>query len=236
VALARALVIRPRCLLLDEPLSNLDAHLRQSMRDEIRRICKEFGLTTIYVTHDQKEALAIGDRIAVMHDGRMLQVGTPEDVYRRPRSRAVASFVGETNLIRGRVAASDSDGVSVETEVGRWTAARSETFTPESGAEVWVSVRPECFRSRVDDARPNVLRGQNEASVYLGELAQHSVRVENRLLAVYELNPTPARSAKTAGGPVTLQVDVADVVLLPFEESDAGRAAATPAAAPAATA
>ena len=84
VALARALVIRPRCLLLDEPLSNLDAKLRQSMREEIRRLCKSAGLTTIYVTHDQKEALAIADRIAVMQKGRILQIGTPAEVYRRP--------------------------------------------------------------------------------------------------------------------------------------------------------
>ena len=103
VALARALVIRPRCLLLDEPLSNLDAKLRQSMREEIRRLCKSAGLTTIYVTHDQKEALAIADRIAVMQKGRILQIGTPAEVYRRPRSRAVATFIGETNLFKARV-------------------------------------------------------------------------------------------------------------------------------------
>src|SRR6185503_3838889 len=94
VALARALVIRPRCLLLDEPLSNLDASLRHSMRDEIRRVCKEHGLTTLYVTHDQKEALAIADRIAVMRKGRLEQLGTPWQVYRTPRSRSVATFLG----------------------------------------------------------------------------------------------------------------------------------------------
>ena len=105
VALARALVVRPRCLLLDEPLSNLDAKLRQSMREEIRRLCKSAGLTTIYVTHDQKEALAIADRIAVMQKGQILQIGTPTEVYRRPQSRAVATFIGETNLLQGRVAA-----------------------------------------------------------------------------------------------------------------------------------
>ena len=90
VALARALVIRPRCLLLDEPLSNLDARLRLEMRGEIRRICKEFGLTAIYVTHDQKEALSIADRMAVLEGGHIRQVGTPADVYRQPQSRFVA--------------------------------------------------------------------------------------------------------------------------------------------------
>jgi iron(III) transport system ATP-binding protein len=226
VALARALVVRPRCLLLDEPLSNLDARLRQSMRDEIRRICKEFQLTTVYVTHDQKEALAIADRIGIMHSGRILQVGTPHDIYRRPRSRAVADFVGETNLIRGRVAAVDGAGgggdgdVHVETEVGRWVAARDDGFAPPAGAAVWVSVRPECFRlQRIDERRPNVFRGRREATVYLGELAEHRVRVGDRLLAVYELNPAAVTGAAT-DQPIALQVDASDVVLLPFDETE----------------
>ncbi len=128
VALARALVVRPRCLLLDEPLSNLDAKLRQSMREEIRRLCKSAGLTTIYVTHDQKEALAIADRIAVMQKGRILQIGTPTEVYRRPRSRAVATFIGETNLFQGRVAAVDAGGVRVDSPIG---AARRRGRRPD---------------------------------------------------------------------------------------------------------
>src|SRR5207302_10633328 len=92
VALARALVIRPRCLLLDEPLSNLDAKLRLEMRTEIRRVCKEAGLTAIYVTHDQKEALSIADRLAILDTGRIRQIGAPREVYRHPRSRFVAEF------------------------------------------------------------------------------------------------------------------------------------------------
>ena len=92
VALARALVIRPRCLLLDEPLSNLDAKLRLEMRTEIRRVCKEFKLTTVYVTHDQKEALSISDRMAILESGRILQVGTPREIYRRPARKTGASF------------------------------------------------------------------------------------------------------------------------------------------------
>ena len=103
VALARALVIRPRCLLLDEPLSNLDAKLRLEMRGEIRRICKESGLTAIYVTHDQKEALSVGDRIALMDSGRIRQVGTPLEIYRKPNSQLVADFIGETNILPATV-------------------------------------------------------------------------------------------------------------------------------------
>src|SRR5258706_11604575 len=103
VALARAMAVRPACLLLDEPLSNLDAKLRHDMRSEIRRICKTAGLTTIYVTHDQKEALSIADRIAVLKDGRIAQIGSPADLYHRPKSRFVADFIGNTNLIEGRI-------------------------------------------------------------------------------------------------------------------------------------
>jgi len=118
VALARALVIRPRCLLLDEPLSNLDAKLRLEMRSEIRRICKEFKLTTVYVTHDQKEALSVSDRMAILDGGRILQVGAPWDVYRRPASRTVADFVGETDFIPGVLLSSAGDRGIVRTAVG----------------------------------------------------------------------------------------------------------------------
>src|SRR4051812_15520797 len=143
VALAGALVIRPRALLLDEPLSNLDAKLRQSMRDEIRRLCKSAGLTTIYVTHDQKEALAIADRIAVMQAGRILQIGAPADVYRRPRSRAVATFIGETNLFEAKVTAVDGGGIRIDSPIGPLIAGADQTFSPAPGAGVWISIRPE---------------------------------------------------------------------------------------------
>src|SRR5512140_2650433 len=109
VALARALVIRPRCLLLDEPLSNLDARLRLEMRTEIRRVCKEFKLTTVYVTHDQKEALSISDRMAILDRGRVLQVGSPREVYRRPTGKTVANFIGETDFIPGTIRGIEGD-------------------------------------------------------------------------------------------------------------------------------
>jgi iron(III) transport system ATP-binding protein len=215
VALARALVVRPRCLLLDEPLSNLDANLRHSMRDEIRSICKEFGLTALYVTHDQKEAMAIADRIAVMSAGKILQLGSPREIYRRPISRAVAAFVGATNLIRGRVLEVRSDARVVETSVGRWTAAGDDGFRPPVGSEVWVSVRPECLRLRVNQALPNIFRGRCEATAYLGELAEHRLRLGDRLLVIYELNPT--LGADTGNGTITAQADASDVVLLPID-------------------
>jgi iron(III) transport system ATP-binding protein len=203
VALARALVIEPRCLLLDEPLSNLDAQLRHSMREEIRRVCKEHGLTTIYVTHDQKEALAIADRIAVMDAGRVLQIATPEAIYRRPASRAVAEFIGETNLVRG----TSSGGATVETPLG--TLGTSATGIP-SGTTVHVSIRPECFAFAQSGIAGRVVR-----TTMLGEIAEHHVETAAGVLKVYELNP------RGKHGEVHLSVSPDDVVLLPIEPGDA---------------
>src|SRR5450432_927004 len=213
VALARALVVRPRCLLLDEPLSNLDAHLRHEMREEIRRLCKEHGLTTIYVTHDQKEALAVADRVGVMTNGRLLQVGAPADVYRRPRSRAVAAFVGETNLLRGRVAEVTASGLRVDTPAGALVAARDDAFAPTVGEQIWVSIRPECLRLSDGGAAPNTLRGRQERVTYLGELVERRLRVGETALALFELN-----SRADAREDLTVQVAPADVVLLPGDE------------------
>src|SRR5206468_5375117 len=118
VALARALAVNPDCLLLDEPLSNLDAKLRQEMRSEIRRICKTTGFTTIYVTHDQKEALSVADRIAVLKNGKLMQVGPPAELYRRPASSFVAQFIGQTNLLQGNIISRDGSMVQIETKAG----------------------------------------------------------------------------------------------------------------------
>ena len=223
VALARALVVRPRCLLLDAPLSNLDAKLRRSMREEIRRICKSFGLTTIYVTHDQKEALAVADRIGVMRAGHLLQVGPPDEVYRRPRTRAVASFIGETNLVRGRVTAAGSDGVQVESALGALLAAPGDGAAPwQTGQAVWLSIRPECLR-RARGASPpnavtNAMSGKLIETVYLGEIAERHVTVGAERLSMYELNPVAPRGSEEEA--IVLTVDPGDVHLLPLEPGD----------------
>jgi iron(III) transport system ATP-binding protein len=172
VALARALVVEPQCLLLDEPLSNLDAKLRLEMRAEIRRICKDAGLTAIYVTHDQKEALSIADRLAILDQGRLLQIGTPQEVYTRPASRFVAQFIGETTFVEGRVKGARGGQVEVETAAGPWMSAAGGTFA--AGDKVWLSVRPEAVQlhaERTDEA--NVFRAHMHGTVYLGEVAQH---------------------------------------------------------------
>jgi iron(III) transport system ATP-binding protein len=214
VALARALVVRPRCLLLDEPLSNLDAKLRHSMRDEIRRICKEFGLTAVYVTHDQKEALAIADRVAVMKSGRILQVGAPAEIYRSPVSREVAAFIGETNLVEGTVVGEGTAGVRVRTPLGELLSTGPARSFARPDAKVWVSLRPECVALRVDPSSTgwNAVTGKIEATTYLGEIAEHRFRCGTELLRIYELNPRPADGASH-----TAAVSPADVTLLPFD-------------------
>jgi len=213
VALARALVVRPRCLLLDEPLSNLDAKLRHGVRDEIRRICKEFGLTAIYVTHDQKEALAIADRLAVMSSGKILQVGAPVDVYRKPVSRTVATFLGDTNLLRGTLTGLGVGPRRVVTPVGELVAA-NDAASGGGAAEVWVSIRPECLTltsAYRPDPPPNALLGTIASSTYLGELAEHHFVSGEATLRVFELN----RAHRTPGEALIASVEPGDVVLLP---------------------
>ena len=160
VALARALVIRPSVLLLDEPLSNLDAKLRLEMRSEIRRICTETGITTVYVTHDQKEALSMADGMAVLRSGHIEQTGAPKDVYDRPRSRFVADFLGETNFASVEVREARNGRLLLESPAGMMESTAFNDTTPRSG-NVTCSIRPEAWRlASVDDlARASAGRG-----------------------------------------------------------------------------
>ncbi len=144
VALARALVIQPDVLLMDEPLSNLDAKLRVEMRETIRNIQRGVGITTVYVTHDQEEAMAVSDRIAVMNLGEIQQIGTPQAIYQRPANLFVASFIGRTNLIKGEIAM--KDGEAMLTVVGDYCMPVSTLLEEErKNQKVVVSVRPEEF-------------------------------------------------------------------------------------------
>ncbi len=218
VALARALVIRPDVLLLDEPLSNLDAKLRLDLRSEIRKICKSAGLTTVYVTHDQKEALSMADRIAIMKSGQLQQLGTPQDLYRHPESPFVASFLGETNFIEAKVAGHDApDRLALETSAGKLLATIRSGENYSAGQRVTCSVRPESIRL-VDAGAPGSLPGKRLESVYLGEIAQHQVRLGEQTmgqaLAVSELNPTAEHLSKSTTQ-VGMHIDPRDVVILP---------------------
>lgn len=214
IALARALVVRPKCLLLDEPLSNLDAKLRLEMRTEIRRICKEAGLTAIYVTHDQKEALSIADRLAVMHQGKLAQVGPPREVYERPVSQFVANFIGETNFIAGKVSQVETGRVTVTAAHGPVTSTVPVSQPVRVGEAVVLSIRPEVFHVGNPPAHGvNAFRGTLHDTIYLGEMAQHQVDMAGTQLKVFDLHPKiVARDSQQE--PVTIWCRPENVVVL----------------------
>ena len=227
VSLARALVVRPKCLLLDEPLSNLDAQLRLEMRSEIRRIVKENGLTGVYVTHDQSEALSMADRLAVMDDGKVEQVGTPQEVYREPATPYVAAFIGETNLLEGKTTPGGETGlVMVETKAGEFAGrVTSNGWSPGPGEPAVVSVRPEAVRLVTrGDGNSNRSESESEGGCvagaqgrilersYLGDVIQYQVEMaEGVVVNVAEMNPRVVREVGEMG--FGLEVDAEDVVV-----------------------
>lgn len=202
VALARALVVEPEVLLLDEPLSNLDAKLRIRVRTEIRQIQQQLGKTTIYVTHDQEEALAISDTIAVMVSGRIVQVGTPYEVYYTPASRFVADFVGIANFLEGQVV---EDGGAGRVEVGG-TVMEVGMKGLRPGGTVLLAIRPEAVRlveSGDPAAGQNVLRGRVTASSFMGSLARYWIEAIG-IEWVVDVHLTAPQ--QLLAGDVTLQV------------------------------
>lgn len=209
VALARALVIRPDILLLDEPLSNLDAQLRLEMRREIRRIHRETRITTVYVTHDQKEALSLADRMAILKEGQIEQVGDPRTVYRAPANRFVAEFVGEVNWVPGTVAAAGPDGCVVETALGRWRAPSAPCAT--AGASVVIGFRPESVLW--EGSGENTFAADVTDVSYLGDTEQYLLRTASGTeLKAVELNPAVARAP---GAGLKVGVRAADLIVLP---------------------
>ncbi len=213
VALARALVIRPRCLLLDEPLSNLDAKLRLEMRAEIRRVCKEFKLTTVYVTHDQKEALSVSDRMAVLEAGRVLQVGGPKEIYRRPARKTVAAFIGETDFLAGKIVAITGERATVAADCGTFEGVLGDpSARPAIGAAVTVSIRPECWKLSHAPAKVNSVKGRIGEAIYLGEVAQYQFLSCGHALKIYELNPRFLSG--TEAGELHASAEPDDVVVL----------------------
>jgi iron(III) transport system ATP-binding protein len=185
LALARALVMEPKLLLLDEPLSNLDAKLRELMRFELKRLQRELRITTVYVTHDQSEALALSHQIAVMNQGRIQQIGSPRDIYERPANQFVADFVGTTNFIDGTVVGPDSgtDWIVIDTEIG---PLRSYAVEPvKTGDKVSVSVRPEdveLFDHKPAEGGVPIRQGMVDQKVFLGEAVDFRVKMGERVL------------------------------------------------------
>jgi iron(III) transport system ATP-binding protein len=191
VALARALVIKPRCLLLDEPLSNLDAQLRNEMRCEIRAICKEHKLTSIYVTHDQKEALSIADRIAVFSRGKVQQIGTAFELYRRPQTKFIAKFIGDTNIVEGVVIQVGAGEAVVRTKIGNFRGVVCPSnIDMRPGKKVYLSIRPECLVLRKIPTNENCISGSIGNTVYFGEVAHYDFEKNGIRLRISELNPT----------------------------------------------
>ncbi len=174
IALARAIVIEPDVLLLDEPLSALDANLREEMRTELKIIQREVGITTIFVTHDQEEALAMSDRIVVMNKGEIEQLGTPEDVYRRPESRFVASFLGQSNLLPGRITAIRNGNVAIRIKEGPEMLAIAPA-TAREGALVTVVVRAQKVVVGSSGAGAGTMAGKIVSASYLGGTAAYFI-------------------------------------------------------------
>lgn len=176
VALARAIVIHPGLLLMDEPLSNLDAKLRVKMREDIRRLQKDLNITTIYVTHDQEEALAVSDRIAVMKDGKVQQIGKPYEIYLTPSNKFVASFIGSTNFLTGHVSNGKELG---NTEITVEGIQLSRIFNRDYTGEVIYSVRPEQVRlSELKEADPlKTISGKIKESSFLGQTVTYKVEL-----------------------------------------------------------
>jgi spermidine/putrescine ABC transporter ATP-binding subunit len=225
VALARAVVTRPAVLLLDEPLGALDRKLRERMQIEIRSLQRALGITTIFVTHDQEEALTLSDRIAVMEQGEIIQIGTPTEIYERPRSRFVSDFIGVSNFLAGRVVARDGDAVSIELQAAgpspvRLQAAAADGLAP--GDRVEVAIRPEKIRlapalngppGRADapqgcgdapqgcaDAPVNTVRGRVDNVVYLGAVTYYYLSVAgDQRLVVMDQNRAPQPGGGTHG-------------------------------------
>jgi iron(III) transport system ATP-binding protein len=213
VALARAIVIEPRVLLFDEPLSNLDAKLRVEMREEIRALQQRLAITTIYVTHDQEEAMAVSDRIAVMSGGSVVQDGSAEDLYHRPATEFVARFVGRVNLVAGTVEALRGDVVEVAALGGR-IGAHAGTAGLRVGDRVHLVLRPEAIALVSAAGNADALPGTIEARTFLGEKVEYRVRCGGESLQAVGYN-AGAGSALAAGATVGVAFNADAISVLP---------------------
>ncbi|MEO7760327.1 MAG: ABC transporter ATP-binding protein [Casimicrobiaceae bacterium] len=216
VALARAIVIRPRVLLFDEPLSNLDARLRIQMRQEIRDLQKRLSITTVYVTHDQEEAMAVSDRIAVMNKGSIVQLGSAEDLYYRPESEFVARFVGKVNLVPGSIAALDGQRAQIDV-LGHRIVARRTPAGLRNGDPVNVVLRPETIGLNAhggDSGASGPPAATITARTFLGEKIEYLVECAGETLQIARHSTGPSSSPLIVGQQVRLQLPADDVALL----------------------
>ena len=210
VALARALAIKPQVLLLDEPLSALDAKIRVSLREEIRAVQRELGITTIYVTHDQEEALSISDRIVVMNEGRMEQIGAPFEIYNYPRTRFVASFVGTLNIFEGRLV--DAKAAIFEVD-GQKIAAGHGIGNAEAGQTRSLALRPEAVTLGAGGEGRNVMKGMIEEVSFLGAVVRIRVRFRETAISLDTFN-NPSAPPPERGQPTSVSFTAADLLVL----------------------
>jgi putative spermidine/putrescine transport system ATP-binding protein len=182
VALARAVVFEPRIVLMDEPLGALDRNLRAQLTEEIKRVQRELGMTVIYVTHDQDEALILSDRIAVMRDGRLEQVAGARDLYRRPRNRFVATFIGESNLLAFESLGGPREAGRLRLEGGIGTVAAPDCGSPP--AKGWLLIRPEMIEVGTGSPPPGAAAGAVRSVVFLGEHTRYAIETGDRRLSV----------------------------------------------------
>jgi len=216
VALARALVMEPKVLLMDEPLSNLDAKLREEMRTEIRRIQKEMNITSVYVTHDQIEAMTLSDRIVVMNQGIIEQIGTPVEMYRYPDNRFVANFIGRANFVSGVVQEQKEGKLTVKVMDKVITLKNiKREFTEKE--EVTLVVRPEMTRVKKTN---ELLKGVIRRSVYLGDVIEYDVEVNGQLITGLESDPY-VMELFSEGEQVTVGFAEGCIQVLPIEKTHA---------------
>jgi ABC-type Fe3+/spermidine/putrescine transport system ATPase subunit len=216
VALARALVLNPDILLLDEPLSNLDAKIRVQVRAEIRKLQKELGITTVYVTHDQEEALSLSDRIAVFNQGKVLQVGLPKTLYERPANRFVADFIGTNNMIQGTVRSVDAarGRLAVATPLGELSALADERLAP--GGQCLLCIRPE--NASVDGAgqsEENILAGKITFASYLGNTLRYDVELADGVIFKADIRDPWHHQELAMGSPVRVRFPVSGTLAIP---------------------
>jgi len=219
VALARAIVLQPKVLLLDEPLSNLDAKLRVQMRDEIRSLQQRVGITTIYVTHDQSEAMSISDEVAIMHNGRLQQVGPPQEIYRRPATTFVAGFIGRANFIDSKVLAVDDSEVTLDF-FGSTSSIPQDGYEIQQGDDVVLIIRPEAIHlSDGGDGFP----GKVERATYLGSSVEYVVNVAGQSIGAVDYESYRRRIFRE-GEDVVIRFDRDGFHLLKKDETTDNRA------------
>ncbi|MEH7385776.1 ABC transporter ATP-binding protein [Bacillus sp. JJ1521] len=219
IALARAIVIHPGLLLMDEPLSNLDAKLRLKMRSDIRELQKRLNITTIYVTHDQEEALAVSDRIAVLSNGKIQQIGKPHEIYLTPKNKFVANFIGSTNFLQARVAGS-GNAMLVELEGVQYPITLTKTYS----GEVVYSVRPEQIKV-IRDTKPAqgpVVKGKVIEAVFLGEKVEYKIKLDTtgEEIQVHE-HAVPYYQLMAEGEEVTLYLNPEEAVVYTVDGEEA---------------